>query len=141
MTTSFFGGAFFGGEFFNEPAVSAAVVVGGGATRRRRKVIIGDRLYEVDRLREIEHLLDEVVRRDEPPPVIKAKPKVRIVDRIDTKLKPVDELPVPRVSIDWTPLWEQLAAQDRAYADALERALRRRNDDDDDIEMLLLTLH
>ena len=141
MTTSFFNGAFFGGEFFNTPAAvtaSGLADAGGRSTKRRRRVIIGDRLYEVSSLRDVELLLKRTVREESEPVTKAAKARVRVVDRVSAKLEkeaPVS-VPVASAEVDWSALWNQLAMQDMAYALELERVLR--NQEEDDIEAILL---
>lgn len=137
MATSFFGGAFFGGEFFNTPAVvTTGQTPAGKSSKKRRKVIIGDRLYEVDSLKDVEFLLKRVVREESEPVKVAAKGRVRVVDTL--KVERVLEAPsIPlQTQIDWSALWNQLAIQDREYALILERVLMRQ--EEDDIETLLL---
>lgn len=145
MATSFFGGAFFSGEFFNTPVTPASTGPGpagrsSGSSRekRRRKIIIGDRLYEVDSLSDVEFLLKRVVREETGPITRAATARVRVVDRVTTKLgeAPAIAVPVPSATVDWSGLWAQLAVQNRDYADALLRVLERQ--EEDDIETLLL---
>lgn len=142
MATSFFGGEFFGGEFFNTPVsppvVGASVTPAGRSTKRKRRVIIGDRLFEVDSLKDVESLLKRVVR-DEPERVTRAaKARIRVVDRVSARLdkEPPVVLPIVSQDADWSALWDQLAAQERAYADELIRVLRAQ--DEDDVEAILL---
>ena len=136
--TSFFGGAFFGGEFFNTPAaVSTGQTPAGKASKKRRKVIIGDRLYEVDSLKDVEFLLKRVVREDAEPIKVAAKGRVRVVDTLTTKLDVQEPVALPmQAMVDWSALWNQLAIQDREYALILERVLMRQ--EEDDIETILL---
>jgi hypothetical protein len=140
MATSFFGGAFFGGEFFNTPVTptTTAQTPAGRSSKGKRKVIVGERLYEVDSLKDVEFLLKRVIR-EEPEVVTKAaKARTRVVDRLGAKVEaqaPV-ELPMASVDVDWSSLWAQLAVQDRTYADALLRVLARQ--EEDDIEAILL---
>ena len=142
MATSFFNGAFFNGEFFNTggtpPVVAAATLAPAGRSSRgrKRKVLVGDRMYEVDSLKDVEFLLKRVVR-DDPEPVAKAaKARIRVVDRVSAKLEAVEPVALPvAAEVDWSSLWVQLAMQDRAYAEALERVMR--NMEEDDIEAVL----
>lgn len=143
MATSFFGGAFFNGEFFNTPVTSSATGPGpagksSGSEKRKRKVLIGDRMYEVESLRDVEFLLKRVVRQEAEPVTKAAVRRVRVVDRATAKIgesHPV-ALPIASVDVDWSGLWAQLAVQDRAYADLLMRVLDRI--EEDELEMLLL---
>ena len=147
MTTSFLGGAFFGGEFFNTatvtPGVSPSIVDGGFATRsakKRRKVLIGDTLYEVNSLRDVELILKRIVRDEIKPETVTkaAKARIRVVDRVEAKLPqeaPVEAV-LPSQEVDWSALWNQLALQDLAYAMELERVLRLQ--EEDDLEAILL---
>src|SRR5574343_810346 len=142
MTTSFFNGAFFGGEFFNTPAVviggTPVTDAGGRSAKRKRKVIIGDRLYEVDSLRDVELILKRTVRDEAEPATRAANARVRVVDRVSAKLDKEEavRVPVDSAEVDWSALWNQLAMQDMAYALELERVLR--NQEEDDIEAILL---
>lgn len=146
MTTSFFNGAFFNGEFFNTgttPVVVTPTVTPAGRSTRggKRRVLIGDRLFEVENLRDVESLLRRVVRQEAEPVVEAAKARVRVVDRVSAKLDaqaPV-ALPMASVEVDWGALWSQLALQSMEYAHALERVLMRQ--EEDDLESILLTLH
>ena len=143
-TTSFFGGDFFSGEFFNTPATPgevAGLAPAGRSSKSRRKVLIGDRLYEVESLRDVELLLKRMVRQDAEPVTKAAKARVRVVDRVDAKLTPEAKIAVPMASVevDWSALWNQLAMQDMEYALALQRVLMRQ--EEDDIEAVLLMLH
>lgn len=106
--------------------------------KRRRKVVIGDRLYEVDSLRDVEFLLKRIVREESAPVIEATKARSVVVDRIvaDEVVQAVTAPPMPLVPIDWGPLWAQLAAQDSAYAQILERVLMKQ--EEDDIEVLLL---
>lgn len=142
MATSFFGGAFFNGEFFNTPVTTDTAIVGGGVpskhSKRKRKVLIGERLYEVENLRDVEFLLKRAVRTEAEPVMRAAQRRVRVVDRVTARLEaeaPV-ALPMQSVEADWSGLWAQLAVQDRAYADLLMQVLARQ--DEEDIEALLL---
>lgn len=144
MATSFFGGEHFGGEFFNTgstpPVVAAGPTpAGGGTAKRKRKVIIGEKVYEVESLRDVEFLLKRVVR-DEVEPVESiaksAKARIRVVDRMAAKLDKVEPVALPMAEVDWSSLWVQLAMQERAYAEILERVIARQ--EEDDIETLLL---
>lgn len=145
MATSFFGGSFFGGEFFNTPGPTpepetSVTPAGGVVKRRKRKVIVGDRAYEVDSLRDVEFLLKRVVREEVETVTKAAKARVRIVDRVSAKLdkeEPV-ALPVASAEVDWSALWAQLAIQGREYAVALEKAIQRQ--EEDDLEAILLLL-
>ena len=146
MATSFFGGNFFGGEFFSTSGPAPEVVAtgpgpAGRPSKSRRRVVIGSRLYEVDSLRDVEFLLKRLVREDAEPVTKSAKARVRVVDRVraDIESAPPQSIPVASVEVDWSALWMQLAIQDRAYADALERAIARM--EEDDIEAILLALH
>lgn len=143
MATSFFGGSFFSGEFFNTPATpTTETVVGGGIpsknSKRKRKILIGERLYEVENLRDVEFLLKRAVRTEAEPVTRAATRRLRVVDRVTAKLDaeaPV-AFPIPSVEVDWSSLWAQLAVQDRAYADILMQVLARQ--DEEDIEAILL---
>lgn len=139
--TSFFGGEFFGGEFFNTPVTppeSGLSPAGRASGSRKRKVLIGERLYEVDSLRDVEFLLKRVVREDPEPVTRAAVRRTRVVDRATAKLDetPPVALPIASVDVDWSGLWAQLAVQDRAYADLLMRVLAKQ--EEDDIEAILL---
>ena len=144
MATSFFGGAFFGGEFFNTPAPatdSGPTPAGKSTGKSKRRVVIGDRLYEVDSLRDVEFLLKRIVREEEPEPIAtKAAGRVRVVDRVRAQVEPgnavEDSVEVP---VDWSALWQQLAVQEMAYADILAKVLMRQ--EEDDIETILLLMH
>jgi hypothetical protein len=141
MATSFFGGSFFSGEFFNTPVTPASTGLadaGRASKARRRRVIIGDRLYEVDSLKDVDLLMKRVVRAEVAPVTKAAKARIRVVDRVTAKLdaEPAVALPMASVEVDWTALYEQLAVQDRAYADALIRAIARQ--EEDDLETILL---
>lgn len=145
MANSFFNGAFFGGEFFNTPVTppSSGTVLGGAghasrSQKKRRKIIVGERLYEVDSLRDVELLLKRVVRTEAEPVTRAAVRRTRVVDRATARLdkEPAVALPVASVEVDWSGLWAQLAVQDRAYADLLMRVLDRI--EEDELEMLLL---
>ena len=147
MTTSFFNGAFFNGEFFNTgttPVVVTPTVTPAGRStsgKGKRRVLIGDRLFEVENLRDVESLLRRVVRQEAEPVVEAAKARVRVVDRVSARLdaqEPV-ALPMATVEVDWGALWSQLALQSMEYAHALERVLMRQ--EEDDLESILLTLH
>jgi hypothetical protein len=145
MATSFFNGAFFGGEFFNTPVTPVSSGPGDAGVvsarkKRRRKILVGNRMYEVDSLSDVELILKRVVRDEtDAEPVKKAaKSRVRVVDRITAKLDPEPSIaaPIQAVEVDWSGLWAQLALQDRAYADALVRILERQ--EEDDIETIVL---
>lgn len=134
-----------GGEATFERSGSAVVsgpTPAGGVSRggrRKRKVLIGDRLYEVDNLRDIEFLLKRVVR-EEAPVVATPKPRKRVVDRVSEAVEaeaPV-ALEIPSIAVDWSPLYRQLAAQDAAYADLLAKVLEKQ--EEDDLESILLLL-
>jgi hypothetical protein len=145
--TAFFGGQFFGGEFFSSsssaaPEVSTLSPAGrstGG--KGKRKVIIGERLYEVESLRDVEFILKRVVREESEPVTKAAIKRIRVVDRVAARIdeSPAVALPIPSVEVDWSGLWAQLAAQDRTYADILMRVLAKM--DEDDIEAVLLAIH
>lgn len=142
MATSFFNGAFFNGEFFNTGGTPPVVVAptlapaGRSSRGRKRKVLVGDRMYEVDSLKDVEFLLKRVVREDVEPVAKAAKARIRVVDRVSAKLEAVEPVALPvAAEVDWSSLWTQLAMQDRAYAEALERVMR--NMEEDDIEAVL----
>lgn len=142
MATSFFGGAFFGGEFFNTSGPTPEVVTqtpAGRSSRKRRKVLIGKRLYEVDSLRDVEFLLKRVVREEVEPVTKAAKARIRVVDRVraDPEETASVRVPMASVEVDWSALWTQLAIQDRAYAETLERVLAKQEEDDIDAILLL----
>ena len=128
------------------PVVVASTAPGpaGKSTRKykqRRKVLIGDRLYEVDSLSDVELILKRMVRQEAEPVTRAAKARIKVVDRVSARAEkqaPV-ALPVASEAVDWSALWTQLQEQDAAYANALVRAIARQ--DEDDIETLLLALH
>ena len=100
--------------------------------------MIGDRLYEVDSLKDVEFLLKRVVRTHE---VAKpAAPRKVVKGKVSAKAEapPAVTVQVPYVTPDWSGLYKQLEEQDAAYARALVRALERA--EEDDIETLLLWL-
>lgn len=140
----FFGGDFFGGDYFCgtvTPTVAALAPAGRSTRdRKKRKVLIGDRLYEVDSLKDIELLLKRIVRTDPEPVVEAAKARVRVVDRVRAKVDPERPVsfPIPSVELDWSGLWNQLAIQDMAYARELERVLQKQ--EEDDLESILLLM-
>lgn len=120
------------------PTLSPAGRSTGG--KRKRKVMIGDRLYEVDSLRDVEFLLKRVVR-SEPEVVEEArKPRKRVVGRVSAKAEKPASVPVqiPAIAVDWTPLYKQLAEQDAEYARLLVKAIARQ--EEDDIETILLLM-
>lgn len=126
-----------GGAVASGPTPAGGVSKGG---KRKRKVVIGDRVYEVDSLRDVEFLLKRVVREEAEPVTKAAKARIKVVDRVTAKAEPEAfvALPVASVEVDWSALWRQLAAQDTAYADALARVLAKQ--EEDDIETILLML-
>ena len=102
--------------------------------------MIGDRLYEVDSLRDVDLILKRLVR-SEPEVVEEArKPRKRVVDRVSAKAeKPAPEpAQIPAIAIDWSPLYTQLAEQDAEYARLLVKAIARQ--EEDDIETILLLM-
>ena len=117
------------------PTLAGGVSKGG---KRKRRVMIGDRLYEVDSLKDVEFLLKRVVRTHE---VAKpAAPRKVVKGKVSAKAEapPAVTVQVPYVTPDWSGLYKQLEEQDAAYARALVRALERA--EEDDIETLLLWL-
>ena len=140
-----FNASIFNDAIFNTASVApentivpAGSPIVGRSTKRRRKVMIGERLYEVESLKDVEFLLKRLIREDVEPVVEAAKASIRIVDRVSAKVERAAPVVLPEASavVDWSPLWNQLAMQDRAYAEALERVLARQ--EEDDIETLLL---
>lgn len=133
------------GEGVEPPVVvvtAPALAPAGRSTRggKKRKVMIGDRLYEVDSLRDVEFLLKRLVR-SEPEVVEEArKPRKRVVGRVSAKAeKPAPvAVEIPAIAVDWSPLYEQLAAQDAEYARLLVKAIARQ--EEDDIETILLLM-
>ena len=121
-----------GGSVASGPTPAGGIISG----KRRKRVVIGDDVYDVDSLRDVEFLLKRVVRTEAPPKPKKRRTKV--VDRVDAKVTPeaVVEASVPSIAVNWAPLWRPLAAQDQEYANALVKALERQ--EEDDIETLLL---
>lgn len=120
------------------PDVTPTIVPAGAPAKRRRKVMIGNRLYEVDSLRDVEFLLKRIVREQEPPEA--PKPRTKVVAKVKAKLDPIKEpasIEVPMA--DWSALYQQLARQDQAYAQLLEKVLRKQ--EEDDIEVILMLLH
>lgn len=113
----------------------------GGGRKRKRTVLIGDKTYKVNSLRDVEFLLKRLVRQGavEVPKPVKARKKV--VDRVtaDVVAEAPVAVPMASVEVDWTPLIQQLEAQDRAYAEVLLKVLARQ--EEDDIETLLLLIH
>ena len=106
--------------------------------KRKRKVLVGNRMYEVDSLKDVEFLLKRIVRQEPiKAPVV---PRKRVVDRVSADV--VAEAPValeiPSIAVDWSPLYRQLAVQDTAYADLLAKVLEKQ--EEDDIETLLLMI-
>lgn len=102
--------------------------------------MIGDRLYEVDSLRDVEFLLKRVVR-SEPGGVEEAKkPRKRVVDRVSAKAEKQASVavPMPSIAVDWSPLYKQLAEQDAEYARLLVKAIERQ--EEDDLETILMLI-
>lgn len=122
-------------------SVASGPTPAGGVTsskRKKRKVLIGDDLYEVDNLRDVEFLLKRIVRN--PEPVKAVKPRKVVTERISTKADPAAPVAVPMASVevDWNGLYAQLAEQDAAYARALVKAMEAV--EEEDIETLILSL-
>ena len=142
----FFGGEFFDGNFYcggATPVSATALAPAGRSTRERkkRKVVIGDRLYLVESLDDVEFLLKRLVREESEQVVPAAKARVRVIDRLKVKPEAQDEiqLPIASAEVDWSALWTQLAMQDAEYARALVKIIARQ--EEDDIESILLMLH
>lgn len=113
----------------------------GGKKKRKRKVLVGDRMYEVNSLRDVEFLLKRIVRQEATEVLKPAKARKKVVDRVsaDVVAEAPVAVPMASVEVDWTPLIQQLEAQDRAYAEVLMKVLARQ--EEDDIETILLMLH
>lgn len=130
------------GQGVAPPVVTAPTLSPAGRStggKRKRKVMIGDRLYEVDSLRDVEFLLKRVVRSEPEAAEGAKKPRKRVVDRVAKaeKQAPV-AVSVPAIAIDWSPLYKQLAEQDAEYARLLVKAIARQ--EEDDIETILLLM-
>lgn len=141
--------AFIPGWMFLEQVVAAAVTPstptpagggGSGKSKRKRKVYIRGRIYEVDRLQEISHLISRQVEEE----IAEAKPikpykRIRRAYRVgDAPVVPVFDPPeFPEIRFDWPSLWRELRAQDERYSRALEQLLLDMDDEDAAIMLLL----
>lgn len=114
----------------------------GGVTGRSKKrtVLIGDKTYRVNSLRDVDLILKRVVRTEAEPVTKAAKARIKVVDRVSATPLPeaFQPVPMPVAEVDWSALATQLAMQDRAYAEVLAKVLAKQ--EEEDIETLLMLI-
>lgn len=135
-------GSSWDGTYVPPVVTTTAPTPAGGVSGKgkKRTVLIGDKTYRVNSLRDLDLILKRVVRTEAEPVTKAAKARIMVVDRVSATPLPeaFQPVPMPVADVDWSALATQLAMQDRAYAEVLAKVLAKQ--EEEDIETLLMLI-